>query len=229
MFTTRRQDDWVDLLPLAEFAYNNSIHSATGFSPFYATYGYHPYLSFTTPTTSTVLAAEVRIKYLQEVHDEVKTMIDIAGNRAKQYYDQGVQLQLNFKIGDKVFLRHDNISTTAPSKKLASKFLGPFPITAKISEVVYRLKLPRHLRIHDVFHLSLLQKYNQDTIEGHRQQPPPPIVMPQGDIQWEVRAVLDSRLHGRWKKLQYLISWEGYGPKKFLGTGGKFTKCFGCS
>jgi hypothetical protein len=38
--------------------------------------------------------------------------------------------------------------------------------------------------------------------------------MPQGDIQWEVRVVLDSRLHGRWKKLQYLISWEGYGPEE---------------
>ena len=155
MFTTQRQDDWVDLLPLAEFAYNNSKHSAIGFSPFYATYGYHPSLSFTTPTTSTVPAAEVRIKHLQEVHEEVKTMIDIASKRAKRYYDQGVQLQPSFQVGDKVFLCHDNISTTAPSKKLASRFLGPFPITAKLSEVVYRLKLPRHLCIHDTFHVSL--------------------------------------------------------------------------
>ena len=58
MFTTRRQDDWADLLPLAEFAYNNSTHSSTGFSPFYATYGYHHVLSFTTPTSTTVPAAE---------------------------------------------------------------------------------------------------------------------------------------------------------------------------
>ena len=61
MFTTKRQDDWAGLLPLAEFTYNNACHSTTGFSPFYATYGYHPSLSFSTPTTSTVLVAEDRI------------------------------------------------------------------------------------------------------------------------------------------------------------------------
>jgi len=26
MFTTRQQDDWTDLLPIAEFAYNNVTH-----------------------------------------------------------------------------------------------------------------------------------------------------------------------------------------------------------
>lgn len=51
MFTTKRQDDWADLLPVAEFVYNNALHSATSFSPFYTTYGYHPTLSFEKPTT----------------------------------------------------------------------------------------------------------------------------------------------------------------------------------
>jgi transposase InsO family protein len=125
MFTTRRQDDWAELLPLAEFAYNNSTHSTTGYSPFYATYGYHPTLSFATPTSSIVPAAEERIKHLQEVHAEVKTMIDLAGLRAQRYYKEGMLLYPNFDVEDKVFLRRENISTTAPSKKLASKFLGP--------------------------------------------------------------------------------------------------------
>ena len=183
MFTTRRQDDYAELLPLAEFAYNNSTHSTTGYSPFYATYGYHPALSFATPTSSTVPAAEERIKHLQEVHAEVKTMIDLAGLRAQRYYNEGVLLQPNFDVGDKVFLRRENISTTAPSKKLASKFLGPFPIIARLSEVVYKLKLPRTLRIHNVFHVSLLHRYKEDTIEGRRVQRPPPIVTPDGDVQ----------------------------------------------
>ena len=64
MFTTNRQDDWADLLPLAEFACNNVSHVAIGFSPFYATYEYHPALSFMTSTSSTVPTAEDRVKHL---------------------------------------------------------------------------------------------------------------------------------------------------------------------
>ena len=41
-FISHDQDDWVDLLPLAEFAYNNSTTTATGMSPFFANYGWHP-------------------------------------------------------------------------------------------------------------------------------------------------------------------------------------------
>lgn len=214
MFTTKRQDNWVDLLPLAEFAYNDACHSATGFSPFYATYGYHPSLSFSTPTTSTVPAAEERVRHLQEVHEELKIMITIAGEQAKRSYDKGVKLQPTFQIGDKVLLRRDNISTTEPSRKLASKFLGPFSVISKISDVVYRLKLPSTLRIHDVFHVSLLERYRPDTITGRRHIPPPPVTTPDGDIEYEVHKVLDSRIFGRGQRLQYLVSWEGYGPEE---------------
>lgn len=206
MFTTRRQDDWSDLLPIAEFAYNNSLHAATGFSPFYATYGYHPTLSFKSPTNSIVPAAEERIRHLHDVHEEVKNMIKIAGEQAKQNYDRHVQEQPGFKVGDNVLLRHDNIATTQESRKLAPKFLGPYPIIAKISDLVYKLKLPKTLRIHDIFHVSLLEKYRQDTIPGRKYKQPPPIITPEGDIEWEVNKILDSRISGRGKKLQYLVS-----------------------
>ena len=154
------------MLPIAEFAYNNALHSATGYSPFYATYGYNPTLSFTTPTTSTILAAKERVRQLQEIHEEVKTLIKIAVEQAKRNYDWGVQLQPYFKVGDKVLLQHDNIATTTPSKKLAPKFLGPFPIIAKLSDLLYRLKLPKSFRIHDIFHVTLLELCRQDTITG---------------------------------------------------------------
>jgi transposase InsO family protein len=47
-YTDEKQSNWAGLLPLAEFAYNNTAHSTTGVSPFYACYGYHPRLEYET-------------------------------------------------------------------------------------------------------------------------------------------------------------------------------------
>ena len=136
---------------------------------------------FTKPTTSTVPTVEDIVRQLQEIHEEVKTMIKIVGDQAKLHYDQHVQHQPNFKVGEKVLLRHKHIATTAPSKKLSPKFLGPFIIIAKISDLVYQLKLPPTLRIHNVFHVCVLERYHEDTIPGRKQISPPPIIIPEGD------------------------------------------------
>jgi hypothetical protein len=41
-FVNYRQDDWVDWLPLVEFAFNNAVHEATGQTPFFLNKGCHP-------------------------------------------------------------------------------------------------------------------------------------------------------------------------------------------
>jgi len=41
-FICKEQNDWVRLLPMAEFTYNNSTTTGNGMSPFYANYGFHP-------------------------------------------------------------------------------------------------------------------------------------------------------------------------------------------
>jgi transposase InsO family protein len=41
IFINHRQNDWSKWLPLAEFAYNDNIHSSTGYSPFYLNLGFH--------------------------------------------------------------------------------------------------------------------------------------------------------------------------------------------
>jgi hypothetical protein len=46
-FGDENQTDWDTLLPYASFAFNNSVHESTGYSPFHLNYGHHPNL----PTT----------------------------------------------------------------------------------------------------------------------------------------------------------------------------------
>ena len=42
MYCNYQQDDWSELLPLEEFAYNNAPSATTGISLFFANKGYHP-------------------------------------------------------------------------------------------------------------------------------------------------------------------------------------------
>ena len=47
--------------------------------------------------------------------------------------------------------------------KLAPRFCGPFEVLAKRGPVAYELALPAHIRVHNVLHGSLLNKYVYDT------------------------------------------------------------------
>jgi hypothetical protein len=67
-FINYQQDDWVNLLYLAEFSYNNSVHSSTRYSPFFANIGYHPrWTVLEHPKLPTNPAVEDRLSRLQEI------------------------------------------------------------------------------------------------------------------------------------------------------------------
>ena len=46
--------------------------------------------------------------------------------------------------------------------KLAPRYYGPFEILSRIRQVAYKLALPPNLRVHNVFHISVLKKYVHD-------------------------------------------------------------------
>jgi hypothetical protein len=45
---------------------------------------------------------------------------------------------------------------------MAAKFCGPFEILDRIGLVAYMLALPASMNVHNVFHVSLLNKYVHD-------------------------------------------------------------------
>ena len=156
-FTTFVQDDWVALLPLAEFAYNNAKHSATGQAPFFANYGFHPSFLPDVPAEPTVPAVQDIISFLNRNCKLLQDAIIRAQAASKKIFDRKRRGELILQPGDQVWLSTCNLRLACPSKKLAPKFIGPFPVKRKLNEVSYELYLPDSLRIHPVFHVSLLK------------------------------------------------------------------------
>src|SRR5712671_6476539 len=117
----------------------------------------------------------------------------------------------DFEIGQKVWLEGKNIKCPYDSPKLSPKRYGPFRVVAKISPVAYKLQIPATWQIHDVFHASLLTPYKETVEHGKNFLEPPPDVI-EGEEEWEVEQILDKRIFGRSKKLQFLVRWKGYSP-----------------
>ena len=84
-----------------------------------------------------------------------------------------------YQVEDLVWLSTKNIRTTRPSKKLDHKNKGPFQIKKKMSAQAYELELPDSIKIHLVFHTSLLQPVVNDPLPGQIEPPPPPVITEQ--------------------------------------------------
>ena len=69
------------------------------------------------------------------------------------------------------------------------------------------------MRIHDVFHPSLLQKASADPLAGQHNEPALPVIV-DDEEEWEVDNILDARRVGRSRKVQFRVKWKGYDEDK---------------
>ena len=88
--------------------------------------------------------------------------------------------------------------------------MGPFEIIKKVGTSSYKLDLPTSMKIHNIFHISLLELYEDNKFPSQIQTHPPPIEI-DGEPEYELEEIIDSRLHRN--NLQYRAKWTGYSPE----------------
>lgn len=211
IYCSYQQDDWHSLLPLAEFAYNNTPHSSTGVTPFFANKGYHPHLTVNSELELASSRARTYITDLDELHSVLRDNLAAAQKRYQVPADARRQAPPELDVGDEVFVKAQFIKTTRPSKKLSDKYLGPYKIVAKIGRQSYSIQLAESMRqIHPVFHISALEPATPNTIPNRIPEPAPPIEV-DGEMEYEIDTIVDSKLDRRRKcKLLYRVRWFGY-------------------
>ena len=157
------QSDWVDRLPMAEFAINSSVNESTGFAPFELTYGAMPRIfhkTDITPFLGVKSFAEKALTNLAIAHDSIIANRTFQTHYANRYRSAEEPL----KSGDLVYLSTRNLNLPKHrARKLMPTFIGPYPIVKANPETSnYTLELPIELQarnIHPTFHVSLLKPH----------------------------------------------------------------------
>ena len=102
----------------------------------------------------------------------------------KQAHDKGVKSK-SYALGDKVLLNSKYIKTKH-NRNLEAKFFGLFQVLYPIGKQAYKLELPKKWRIHNVFHMSLVEQHK---IKKERIEKIPELDTVDNSKKYEVEAI----------------------------------------
>jgi len=131
------------------FTYNTTPHSATGLTPFELTYGHQAILP-----TALIKPPKPTYSYAQELREKLCATNQLAKDRLKEEKFKS-KLQYDKSVNEKIFKETRSYFMTKPSegdgirKKLETQWVGPYTITAKLSDINYEIKGGRKMiRVH---------------------------------------------------------------------------------
>jgi transposase InsO family protein len=212
-FVNKEMTNWVELLPMAEHAYNNSVTTATGLTPFYANYGMHPETTTPRKTDAVNPASAVYAHWMKSTIADNMEALRATRERMAKFADKARATPPLYQVGDLVMLNGRHITTKRPARKLDHKFHGPFQIEKLVSPTAVRLTLPVKWKKHPTFHVSEIEPFEA----GSRPPPDPAKVLREAaDIEaedeYDVEEIKGSIK--RRNRVLYHTQWLGYPRKK---------------
>ena len=158
VFVNFEQNDWIELLSMIEFAYNNSKHAFTQMSSFETMQRYTSRMFFENSANFKVKSKSVKkhVEELIELMKVLKVNLIYAQKQQIKYKNAKIKLK-NFEVNSYVNVNFKNIRIKR-NKKLKWKFFESFRMLNTIENQAYRIDIFKRWRIHNVFHVSLLEK-----------------------------------------------------------------------
>ena len=141
-----------------------------------------------------------------------RSLLEKAQDRHKAYVDKKrAQVPQGISVGKKVLLSTENLRLLiVGSQKFMPRYIGPFLVKEEINRAAFRLELPPEMKVHDVFHVSLLRPY----LDSGKVQPPPPVEFINGLPEYHMAAILAHQCKSSKHEMLYLVKWTGYGPER---------------
>jgi len=157
-FVQEEPNKWNKYLKYVLFAYNTANNETTKYSPFYLLHGYHPQsiFDYNFINTDTLPDILLELKILKKVSDKLPEIINEKVLKNKKHYDLH-KTPVNFDPGEKVLVKTENRKS-----KFSYRYIGPFKIIRKISDVTYVVEIIKNgLLINDYKHVNQLKKYKE--------------------------------------------------------------------
>ncbi|PRQ29559.1 putative nucleotidyltransferase, Ribonuclease H [Rosa chinensis] len=159
---------WDSILPIAEFAYNNSVNRTIGMSPFEAVYGHKLKAPIDLiPMTVSHRPSQSANEFASHIH-ELHAKINRRINRSNEQYKKAADVHRAFKefsAGDFVMVRvRPERFSKGKAKKLQARSIGPFKVLQKVGTNAYVLELPPEMGISSTFNVEDLLPYREPMV-----------------------------------------------------------------